>query len=192
MPAAFDLDWKSIDAALIAGVSYQDVARAHGLLSDDGSPDTVALRKRVSRLDLPIPARVRARAAQIASESREMSKNESRLGDDVEAVTKQSQGAKNGQNQALSVTKPLELAAETLLEQGIEASHLASRLAVTALKSAKGTIMPMENLTDVKTAMGIARTAAGMDRAVTQIAVAVTPAWGAAAQAESQATDWSE
>lgn len=80
---------------------------------------------------------------------------------------------------------------DILRENGQQSSLRASQIASASLSAAPDSL-PVASLADVKTALQIARSAAGLDRAQVQVAMALSPGWGAAVQAEASAGDWEE
>lgn len=130
------------------------------LSAEHGIPET-AIRKRASRYAWPTTFRTGPKIT----------------GPSQTSVTR-------AQNEAISVT-----VADSLAENGQKSSLLASKIALQSLARAPESL-PVTSLGDVKTAMQIARTAAGLDRPQVQVAVAMSPGWGAAAQAEAK--DWGE
>lgn len=178
MPAALAVDWEAIKQAAIAGVPIPDLARQWGMIDEEtGKPDTTAIRKRSSREEWPIPRAVIERAHKKLAEAKAAVAN---------LVTDVSQ---DGVTLSQRPAKPVDLAADSLVDGGNEASAIAQGIALRSLRSAPKKLT-VTDFGDVKTAMQIARTAAGMDRAQVQVAVALAPKWGSVVQ--SEAADWSE
>lgn len=80
---------------------------------------------------------------------------------------------------------------EMLRSNGETSSLRASQIASRSLERAPDEL-PVTSLGDVKVALQIARTAAGLDKAQVNMAVAMSPGWGATVTAECHTGDWIE
>ena len=184
-PPASPETWDAIKQASIAGVDDPDLADQFGVTRG-------AIRIRRLREQWPTPAKAMARAQEKAARLR--AEHDQARGVTPVTVTRPAKpvtspvtldvGSETVTDCNRGVTEgseTLDLVADSLLERGLQASHIASRIALRTLQSVQHLTQPVESLTDVNVAMKIARTAAGMDRPDVAVNVMTVGAWSAVA-----------
>lgn len=167
--AALNVDWNAIRLAAVAGVSFKELARQHGM------PNTDTIRQRSCREKWPIPESIirRARvAAAKAAEEQEAAKKqlvERKLpyAPPPPPVPVQ---AKEGPRRAIDSCIQAGDTIATVLAALAERSGIrASELAADALDRAPD--LDIKSLTDVMTALKVTRLVAGIDKEQPQVAI---------------------
>lgn len=137
--------WAEIEKAYIIGVSPSEIAGKYGV-------ETNAIHQRAHRFQWPSPAR-------IAKERAALAKSKAQTGPNPDYS--------NGNSGNVSEHKTaLSMAVDTLLENGQKSNLIASRLSLQMLQKATESpdaLKPLQDIGDVKTALSVARIAAGMD-----------------------------
>ncbi len=168
MPAALAVDWDQIKQAAIAGVPFKKLAEEWDIRDEAGELWTGPIRQRCYRESWPIPRAVMAQA--------QLRLNEAKT---AQNAAKEQMRA-NGET-VTDVTQPRanDVITADLLENGQKSNLLASQIALKSLQLAPESL-PVTSLADVKTALSVARIAAGMDREGTQVNIGLG-SWGAVA-----------
>lgn len=189
--AALDIDWEAAKLALVAGVSYDDVARSQGLFYPDGKPDSSALRQRCCRERWPVPRAVVRRAQNDAKKVGVILKPSapqkplSQLLQGVENGQKVSSFDENGQkvsmnqgeetgngetggggqlqNSESSGERAVTLAAESLLDLATTGTLAAAQRLHRSISRAPESL-PVVSVGDLATAAKALRSIAGLDK----------------------------
>ncbi len=155
MPEALAVDWDEIKAAAIAGVPFIKIAEQWDIRDEAGTLSTNSIRQRSFREAWPVPRAIMERAKLQLAKAKELTKEDS-SSDTEPSVT--------------AVT----VAADSLLENGQKSNLIASQIALRLLTKAADSpdaIAPLSHVSDVKTALSVARIAAGMDREGAEVKV---------------------
>lgn len=155
MPAALPVDWDEIKAAAIAGVPFKTLAEQWDIRDKEGNISTNPIRQRCYLDKWIIPRAVLDKAKSQLAKAKELNKD----------VIKPDSSGNTG-----DCLTALTVAADNLLENGQQSSLIASQIALQSLRIAPKSL-PVTSLADVKTALSVARIAAGMDKPQTAVQV---------------------
>lgn len=183
MPQELLIDWDAVQLSAVAGVPYPALALKHGMVDDQGRPDTNAIRQRAFREKWPVPAAVRKRArnqhkAAIESQNEARQKIQAKLvtGDITEhpkipvtVVTGGVLKAKTNEIAAVTIT-------DDLLANGIRGTLAAQRIALRSILDAPDSL-PVTSPSDLQSLLKTVRIASGQDKEGTTVNVAIGGGW---------------
>jgi len=167
MPASLEIDREAVKMAAIAGVSYPVIARKYGLYRPDGSPDTTIIRQWAFRGKWPVPARIReVSRRKVVAEARAAHAKGNELFASVgkkPLVTEKPVSQRVKMEVETSRTEAVtDLVTDNLQEIGQQSSLRAAQIALRSLSRSPDSL-PITSMAEAKSAMQIARIAAGMD-----------------------------